>query len=276
MIPAEFSEESFQVYKKYQIAVHHDKPEKLITDGYTRFLVTSPLTDDVSSPNKPPQGYGSFHMQYRLDGKIVAVGVVDVLPLCLSSVYLYYDPDFAFLSLGVYSALKEISWVQEVAKTVPDLHYYYMGYYIHSCPKMKYKGDYHPSYLLCPETFTYIPIADAIPHIEKYENSKKSSKNTNSNDDVANTDISKNSNLIKCGEKIRFNFGGDAEEIVTANLFSEAEMLQIIKSLQVLFQGRILHFDDFMEKSKVVLKPQMIDYIKRVGKELALRMVYGL
>ena len=30
----------------------------------------------------------------------------------------------------------------------PDLRYYYMGYYIHDCPKMNYKGSYSPSYLL--------------------------------------------------------------------------------------------------------------------------------
>lgn len=53
-------------------------------------------------------GYGSFHQQYILDGKIIAVGVVDILPFCLSSVYLYYDPDYAFLSLGTYSALRYI------------------------------------------------------------------------------------------------------------------------------------------------------------------------
>lgn len=32
----------------------------------------------------------------------------------------------------------------------PSLKYYYMGYYIHTCPKMRYKADYTPSELLCP------------------------------------------------------------------------------------------------------------------------------
>jgi arginine-tRNA-protein transferase len=47
----------------------------------------------------PECGYGSFHQQYILDGKIIAVGVVDVLPHCLSSVYLFYDPGISFYSL---------------------------------------------------------------------------------------------------------------------------------------------------------------------------------
>ncbi len=58
------------------------------------------------SPDGPDVGYGSFHQQYWLDGRIVAVGVIDILPTCVSSVYLYYHPDFASLSLGSYSALR--------------------------------------------------------------------------------------------------------------------------------------------------------------------------
>lgn len=31
---------------------------------------------------------GSYHQCYRLDGKLVALGVLDLLPHCVSSVYL--------------------------------------------------------------------------------------------------------------------------------------------------------------------------------------------
>jgi len=51
-------------------------------------------------------GYGSFHQQYILDGKIICVGVIDILPSLVSSKYLYYDPDYSFLSIGTYSALR--------------------------------------------------------------------------------------------------------------------------------------------------------------------------
>jgi arginine-tRNA-protein transferase len=54
----------------------------------------------------PVSGYGSFHQQYRLNGRLIAVGVQDILPYCISSVYFCYDPEFHFLSLGVYSALR--------------------------------------------------------------------------------------------------------------------------------------------------------------------------
>lgn len=41
-----------------------------------------------------------------------------------------------------------------------NIKYYYMGFYIHSCPKMRYKGQYHPSFLLCPESYTWHPIEE--------------------------------------------------------------------------------------------------------------------
>lgn len=55
-------------------------------------------------------GYGSFHQQYWLDKKLIAVGVIDVLPLCVSSVYFFYDPDYSFLSLGTYASLRFVNY----------------------------------------------------------------------------------------------------------------------------------------------------------------------
>ncbi|XP_021356887.1 arginyl-tRNA--protein transferase 1-like isoform X1 [Mizuhopecten yessoensis] len=157
--------ESHQVYHKYQMGIHHDPPHKPNESQYTRFLCDSPLQEETKKGGLP-QGYGSFHQHYILDGKIIAVGVIDILPYCVSSVYLYYHPDYDFLSLGTYTALREIAFVQELNKKAPDLIYYYMGYYIHSCPKMKYKGQYFPSFLLCPETYTWLPIAECAPKLD--------------------------------------------------------------------------------------------------------------
>ncbi|MGH0115833.1 UNVERIFIED_CONTAM: hypothetical protein FKN15_054189 [Acipenser sinensis] len=104
--------------------------------------------DDSSAPSEewsenpsdgPDCGYGSFHQQYCLNGKIIAVGVIDILPACVSSVYLYYDPDYSGMSLGVYSALRELAFTRQLHEKAPRLRYYYMGFYIHSCSKMRYK-----------------------------------------------------------------------------------------------------------------------------------------
>ncbi|XP_030427102.1 arginyl-tRNA--protein transferase 1 isoform X11 [Gopherus evgoodei] len=132
---------------------------------FTRFLCDSPLEAE-NPPSGPDCGYGSFHQQYWLEGKIIAVGVIDVLPYCVSSVYLYYDPDYTFLSLGVYSALREIAFTRQLHEKASELCYYYMGFYIHSCPKMRYKGQYRPSDLLCPETYVWVPIEQCLPTLE--------------------------------------------------------------------------------------------------------------
>uniref|UniRef100_A0A8I5KT53 Arginyl-tRNA--protein transferase 1 n=1 Tax=Homo sapiens TaxID=9606 RepID=A0A8I5KT53_HUMAN len=181
--------QSFSLYVKYQVAIHQDPPDECGKTEFTRFLCSSPLEfcllqslqaylgDSVdlvpdhcnkaeTPPNGPDCGYGSFHQQYWLDGKIIAVGVIDILPNCVSSVYLYYDPDYSFLSLGVYSALREIAFTRQLHEKTSQLSYYYMGFYIHSCPKMKYKGQYRPSDLLCPETYVWVPIEQCLPSLE--------------------------------------------------------------------------------------------------------------
>ncbi|XP_052654303.1 arginyl-tRNA--protein transferase 1 isoform X3 [Harpia harpyja] len=158
-------QESYQVYKRYQMVIHKDPPDKPTINQFTRFLCNSPLEAE-NAPNGPECGYGSFHQQYWLDGKIIAVGVIDILPYCVSSVYLYYDPDYSFLSLGVYSALREIAFTRQLHEKAPDLCFYYMGFYIHSCPKMRYKGQYRPSDLLCPETYVWTPIEQCLPLLE--------------------------------------------------------------------------------------------------------------
>lgn len=67
------------------------------------------------------------------------------------SVYLIYSAKMEEHSPGKLSALKEIALAQEMARYgAPGMGYLYMGFYIHSCQKMRYKGQYAPSYLLEP------------------------------------------------------------------------------------------------------------------------------
>ena len=147
-----FDSEEYALYRRYQIKVHNDTPDRVTERRYRMFLVDTPLLFVSPSADGmvPPCGFGSFHQQYIIDGKLVAVGVIDILPGCLSSKYLFWDPDYAFLSLGKYSALQEIGWVKENQAYSASLQYYYLGYYIHSCCKMRYKAAYYPSELLCP------------------------------------------------------------------------------------------------------------------------------
>ncbi|KAG0066537.1 Arginyl-tRNA--protein transferase 1 [Linnemannia elongata] len=157
--PSSFTEEKFALYTKYQMEVHHEPRSKCKPTGFTNFLVDSPLTATKSDDwTEEDPGYGSFHQCYYLDEKLIAVSVIDILPSCVSAVYFFYDPDYSVLSLGKYSAQREIALVQTL-NTKPgyeDLKFYYMGFYIFTCQKMTYKGQFHPSYLLDPETYNWI------------------------------------------------------------------------------------------------------------------------
>ena len=59
--------------------------------------------------------------------------MLDVLPDCVSSKYLYYDPDFSFLSLGTVSALYEINFVRNLQAYWSDrLKYYEVARFLES------------------------------------------------------------------------------------------------------------------------------------------------
>ncbi|XP_043111902.1 arginyl-tRNA--protein transferase 1-like isoform X3 [Puntigrus tetrazona] len=72
-------EQSAALYTRYQMTVHGDAPYECGESEFKRFLCDSPLEAETT-PDGPDVGYGSFHQQYWLDGRIVAVGVVDILP----------------------------------------------------------------------------------------------------------------------------------------------------------------------------------------------------
>lgn len=159
-------DKSASLYKKYQMAIHGDDPTECNKKAFVKFLVKSPLQPWIPE-NGPPQGYGSFHEQYWLDNELIAVGVIDILPSCISSVCFFYDPVYSFLSLGTFSSLREIYLTRQLNKVANNLKYYYMGYYIHSCPKMRYKARMRPSKLLCPETYVWCDIEPCLLKLDK-------------------------------------------------------------------------------------------------------------
>ncbi|XP_077285005.1 arginyltransferase 1 isoform X3 [Arctopsyche grandis] len=154
---------SHQLYQRYQMVIHGDSAQKCNKAQFEHFLVTSPLKAETRNS----VDFGSFHQQYWLDGNLIAVGVIDILPKCVSSVYFFYDPSYGNLSLGTYGAIREIGFTRQLQQKCADIKYYYMGFYIHSCPKMRYKGNYSPSYLLCPETFEWFPLKDCVGKLDR-------------------------------------------------------------------------------------------------------------
>eukprot|EP00596_Hydrurales_sp_CCMP1899_P000750 CAMPEP_0119052196 /NCGR_PEP_ID=MMETSP1177-20130426/73577_1 /TAXON_ID=2985 /ORGANISM="Ochromonas sp, Strain CCMP1899" /LENGTH=538 /DNA_ID=CAMNT_0007031687 /DNA_START=286 /DNA_END=1903 /DNA_ORIENTATION=- len=209
---AENTAERYELYKKYQINIHGDKPEKITKKGFQRFLVESPLRpknvdDAINSTQNSleicPYAYGTYHQLYRLDGRLVAVGVIDILPTGLSSVYLFYDPDEKQLNLGKYTAIKEIEFCVE-----NKLKYYYMGFYIHSCQKMRYKGEYKPSELLCPTSLQWQPLEESMIKLNKYKFSPLCKELFNERDKIGDVYMRKSAGVWGLGLGYGLKGGG--------------------------------------------------------------------
>ncbi|KAL8630826.1 hypothetical protein Q9189_003495 [Teloschistes chrysophthalmus] len=150
--PDIFTEEKYALFEHYQYHVHEEGPDQVSRKGFKRFLCSG-VGQTQRIHNGRRQELGSYHQCYRLDGRLVAIGVLDLLPECVSSVYLIYHQDVKEWSFGKLSALREISLAIE-----GNYPYYYMGYYIHSCIKMRYKNQYKPTYLLDLETYSWNPL----------------------------------------------------------------------------------------------------------------------
>ena len=126
-----YTEEKWDVYARY-LADQHDGTMSDDPSDLQQFLYTS-ATD-------------TLEFVYRLDGKVVAVGIVDAADRSLSSVYFFFDPAHGRRSLGVFGALVEI---EECRRR--GLPHWYLGYYIRECRRMNYKADYRPCELLTPD-----------------------------------------------------------------------------------------------------------------------------
>ncbi|XP_058791844.1 arginyl-tRNA--protein transferase 1 isoform X3 [Phymastichus coffea] len=226
-------DESAELFKKYQMTIHKEKPEECDKRAFFDFLIKNPL-QEWKPDGDLPQGYGSFHEQYWLNGTLIAVAVLDILPSCVSSVYFFYDPAYAHLSLGTFSSLREVFLTRQLNKYAPNLKYYYMGYYIHSCPKMRYKGKMRPSKLLCPETYVWYDIDKCLPKLDV-------SKYSRLNEDQSAT---------------------DEDGVVD------------IQQVPILYEKKTYTYGVFRINFNKNIKDNLIEYSSLVGKTCALQMLY--
>nr|KYP75856.1 Arginyl-tRNA--protein transferase 1 [Cajanus cajan] len=293
-----FDPEEFALYRKYQLKVHNDKPHNVTENSYRRFLVDTPLLEvsPTGDNTVPPCGFGSFHQQYLIDGQLVAVGVIDILPNCLSSKYLFWDPDFAFLSLGKYSAIQEIGWVKENQVYCPSLQYYYLGYYIHSCNKMRYKAAYRPSELLCPLRYQWVPFDIARPLLDRkpyvvlsdfsnLENVESSLPQITDDvmgrelDDVGQEDAN-DVPMLEDEEMVESEseFSDDEPDLETTS-YDDPEIGDVSKVLLGIKGSRVKYEDlrnVFAPKQRSYFESQLRRYRRVVGTVLSERMVYSI
>lgn len=108
--PDDFTEEKYRVFENYQQVVHQESPSSISRDGFRRFLCSSPIKrEKFTAPDGRERQLGSFHQCYRLDGQLVAIGVLDLLPDCVSAVYFLYHESIHKFSPGKLGALREIA-----------------------------------------------------------------------------------------------------------------------------------------------------------------------
>ncbi|KAI1343946.1 arginine-tRNA-protein transferase [Xylariaceae sp. FL0016] len=159
----DFTDEKYAVFENYQRIVHHESPEDITRAGFRRFLCSSPLKrETVRLSDGREKKLGSYHQCYRLDGKLVAIGVLDLLPDCVSAVYFLYHESIHKWSPGKLGALREIALAIE-----GGYRWWYPGFYIHTCPKMRYKIDYSPQQVLNPETFQWVDFGQHV--LDKFD-----------------------------------------------------------------------------------------------------------
>jgi arginine-tRNA-protein transferase len=100
----------------------------------------------------PEEYYASFlsgeyaferELRYFAEGVLIGIGLVDIVPSGLSSIYFYHDPALRGSAVGVFSILTEIDVCRQLG-----IEFLYLGYWISRCPSMAYKADYRPHELL--------------------------------------------------------------------------------------------------------------------------------
>ena len=144
------TDEKWRLYYEYRQWQHNESASDEQED-FEEFLYRSPLEEAGMSR--------TLEMSYWIGERLAAVGIVDVCPDALSSVYVYFDPVHAKRSLGVFSALCEI---EECRRR--GLAYWYVGYYIRDCRRMNYKAHYLPYELLGPDGLWRRPSAvEVVP-----------------------------------------------------------------------------------------------------------------
>lgn len=125
--PAVYSEERLELYNRHKLERGLSRDGKAMTpQGYEGWFLRSCVQ--------------TVEMCFELDGRLVAVSIVDVGARDTSSVYHFFDPDIADRSMGTFSALVELAWSRSRGG-----RFHYLGLYVGGCSRLNYKDRFKPN-----------------------------------------------------------------------------------------------------------------------------------
>jgi arginyl-tRNA--protein-N-Asp/Glu arginylyltransferase len=123
--------EKYALYRSY-LAARHDGQMSGSEEEFDSFLY-----------DPPPF---ALELVYRVEGRLLGVGIADLEPRALSAVYCYFDPEAGARSPGVLNVL---TLIEECRRR--GLPYLYLGYWVPGSPQMAYKARYRPHEVLEPD-----------------------------------------------------------------------------------------------------------------------------
>lgn len=129
-ILAQPSDEHFALYQRYVRHRHRgggmDRGDRFDFDSF------------ISSAWSPTR-----FAELRLDDRLLAVAVTDLVTDGLSAVYTFFEPEEEPRGLGTLAILRQVEWARHSGR-----RWLYLGFFIDGHPKMHYKSHFAPAEVL--------------------------------------------------------------------------------------------------------------------------------
>ncbi len=138
--------------ERFQVRMNVPRCDRERLELYGRWHANREATRDWKSNPLTPEQYEkefcfpqatSQEMAWYDEDRLIAIDLVDITPRSLSSIFFFFDPDYAAWSPGIASVLLEVALARRLG-----LEHIYLGYRVHGCYSMAYKSRFQPHELL--------------------------------------------------------------------------------------------------------------------------------